>query len=229
MPAGDVAVRAVRKPVSRALERGRAWSKAVLLVRVASSMALTSLEEAARLVEAQLGYSVTNLVGIAAWTRDGMPAVIETYPLRRNHHRTPVEPFPTLFWLSDRRLSAAVSAVEARGGITQARAEMRARQSHLHDLSLVHARYKRRRWALLNEDDRMLVESRGWVDKIGSVGVAGLRDHTDVKCLHAHYANFLADMRDQVQPVNPLGKWVHDRLPLDIQELALCAHHEHGG
>ena len=40
-----------------------------------------------------------------------------------------------------------------------------------------------------------------------------LRDRARVKCLHAHYAHFLATR------ANPVGEWVHERLPEAIQRL----------
>lgn len=180
----------------------------------------SSMDSAAKLVEAQLGYTVPNMVGVAAWTRDGAPAVVETYPLRRDHRkRAKVEPFPTLFWLTDRRLSAAVASVEACGGITRAREQMRADPDKLARLRSVHERYKARRWAHLTLEDSRLVEARGWAPKLAEVGIAGLTDFSDVKCLHAHYASYLVDRAELVHPPNPLGQWVHDRLPVEARAL----------
>lgn len=172
---------------------------------------------ASLLIEQQLGYQIPNLVGVAAWTKDGMPAVAETYPLRRNHQNVEVEPFPTLFWLTDRRIAGAVAAIEARGGITEAKEAM---ADHFEDLFVVHERYKKRRWNLLSAEDEILVKERNWTFR---GGVAGLNDHKGVKCLHAHYACFLVDAYENVNPVNPIGEWVHDRLPEDIKQLVVIA------
>lgn len=42
------------------------------------------------------------------------------------------------------------------------------------------------------------------------VGIAGIRDFTSVKCLHCHYAHFLA----RPEHNNLIGKWTHEQLLL---------------
>jgi len=65
--------------------------------------------EALALVASQLGYSPSNFVRVARWTTDGWPAVIESYPFRRDRKEEVAVPFPTLYWLTDRRVAAAVA------------------------------------------------------------------------------------------------------------------------
>jgi hypothetical protein len=47
-------------------------------------------------------------------------------------------------------------------------------------------------------------------------GVAGMRDFTAVKCLHCHYAHYLA----RPQHGNVIGEWVHELLQLKAMEAA---------
>ena len=101
-----------------------------------------------------------------------------------------------------------------------------------HDLQLLreqHANYASQRWGLLEvahfllrkfpwcteahvvfvqEADKELVENNGWVRPLREFGVAGMRDHTGVKCLHTHYAHFLAT----VGTGNLIGQWVDELL-----------------
>ena len=63
----------------------------------------------------------------------------------------------------------------------------------------------------MDDEERAFVQDRGW-DSLRTVGVAGIRDG-GTKCLHAHYAHFLATR------ANPVGAWVHERLPEAIQRL----------
>jgi len=169
--------------------------------------------EAAAMVGLQLGYEVENFVGVAAWTADSQPAVIESYPLKKKSGVAPV-PFPTLFWLSDRRLSAAVSGIEKDGGVSAARDFLRADDSRLVALADCHDRYRRRRHRLLTPEDQHLTQNMTFLQQ----GIAGIRNPQDVKCLHAHYAQYLADLDE---PRNPIGQWLHHRLPRHIQHLAL--------
>ena len=78
-------------------------------------------------------------------------------------------------------------------------------------MAQAHAAYAADRWALLDDEERAFVQDRGW-DSLRTVGVAGIRDG-GTKCLHAHYAHFLATR------ANPVGEWVHARLPEAIQRL----------
>jgi len=69
-----------------------------------------------------------------------------------------------------------------------------------------HEAYARERWEMLTPHDRELVARRKWDRALRDVGVAGIRNFASVKCLHTHYAHFLAT-RD-----NLIGEWVHELL-----------------
>lgn len=69
-----------------------------------------------------------------------------------------------------------------------------------------HQRYAASRWELLTDRDRELVEAKGWVRPLKDVGIAGIRNFASVKCLHTHYAHYLAT-KD-----NLIGQWVQELL-----------------
>ena len=100
------------------------------------------------------------------------------------------KPMPTRYWLVDRDLAAAVARLEAAGGVREAEAEVDAGA-----LRAAHDTYARERDAALPLDHE---GPRPYG------GVAGTR--IGVKCLHAHYAYFLAGGDD------PVGRWVAGRL-----------------
>ena len=115
----------------------------------------------------------------------GDPVVIRNAPLLADG-----TPMPTLYWLVGDAAREAVSRLEAAGGVRAA--EDAVDPSELAD---AHARYAAARDALVP------------VDHAGprpSGGVGGTRQ--GVKCLHAHYAWFLAGGDD------PVGRWVAERL-----------------
>lgn len=99
-------------------------------------------------------------------------------------------PMPTRWWLVGRSAVIAVSRLEAAGGVDRAEAEVDA-----HELAAAHDRYAALRDAAL---------PAGHQGPSPSGGVAGTR--RGVKCLHAHYAWFLAGGDD------PVGRWVADHL-----------------
>jgi hypothetical protein len=115
----------------------------------------------------------------------GDPAVLRNAPLLPDG-----TPMPTRYWLCDPALRAAVGTVESHGGVRRAEAEVPADA-----IAAAHAAYAAERDAALPP---------GHVGPVPSGGVGGTR--TGVKCLHAHYAHWLAG------GVDPVGEWVHREL-----------------
>jgi hypothetical protein len=116
---------------------------------------------------------------------DGEPVVIRNAPLLADG-----TPMPTRFWLVGAAEREAVSRLEAGGGVRAAEAAIDPAR-----LDEAHRRYAAERDAALGRDH---------VGPRPSGGVGGTR--RSVKCLHAHYAWFLAGGDD------PVGRWVADRL-----------------
>ncbi|HVC14481.1 MAG TPA: DUF501 domain-containing protein [Acidimicrobiales bacterium] len=119
---------------------------------------------------------------------DGTPQVIENAPFL--HDGTPM---PTRFWLVDPELRAAVSALEANGGVREAQGAVDPEA-----LARAHARYAAERVGRIPADH---------AGPRPSGGVGGTR--TGVKCLHAHLAWWLVGGDD------PVGDWVASRLGLE--------------
>lgn len=115
----------------------------------------------------------------------GTPVVIRNAPLL--HDGTPM---PTRYWLVGEAERLSVSRLEAGGGVRAAEAAV-----DPDGLAAAHARYAAERDAALPEDH---------VGPRPTGGVGGSRQ--GVKCLHAHYAWFLAGGDD------PVGRWVADQL-----------------
>jgi uncharacterized protein len=116
---------------------------------------------------------------------DGDPVVLKNAPLLDDG-----TPMPTRYWLIGPDAVLRVSQLEATGGVRAAEAAI--------DAALIedaHRRYAAERDALV-PDDHAGPRPTG--------GVGGTR--TGVKCLHAHYAWYLAGGDD------PIGRWVADQL-----------------
>ncbi len=136
-------------------------------------------------VAERLGRPPQGAYEVVAWSADGGPAVIRNAPLLDDG-----TPMPTRYWLVDPEVRAAVGRLESTGGVRRAEAEVDADR-----LAAAHERYRAEREAALP------------VDHTGprpSGGVGGTR--TGVKCLHAHYAWYLAGGDD------PVGAWVAAQL-----------------
>jgi hypothetical protein len=116
---------------------------------------------------------------------DGAPVVIRNEPLSSDG-----TPMPTRYWLVGPAQVAAVSRLEAAGGVRRAAVVVDPEA-----LRACHARYAHERDGALPS---------GWLGPRPYGGVGGTA--RGVKCLHAHYAWFLAGGDD------PVGRWVQDHL-----------------
>lgn len=99
-------------------------------------------------------------------------------------------PMPTRYWLVDGERSTMIARLESGGGVRRAESELEPAA-----IATVHAAYAAER-------DAEIPASHFGPRPSGGVG--GTR--TGVKCLHAHYAYFLAGGDD------PVGRWVHEHL-----------------
>jgi uncharacterized protein len=115
----------------------------------------------------------------------GQPVVIRNAPLLADG-----TPMPTRYWLVDAELRRRVSGLESTGGVRAAETAV-----DPDELTRAHARHAAERDAAL---------PRGYAGPTPSGGVGGTRK--GVKCLHAHYAWYLAGGDD------PVGRWVAARL-----------------
>ena len=137
--------------------------------------------------------AVTHLIGrvpqgefrVVVRDHHGEPVVLKNAPLLNDG-----TPMPTLYWLVGSTEVHAVSTLEAEGVI-----------DHVEDLiglpeiALIHERYAKERDALIPSTH---------TGPRPSAGVGGTRQ--GVKCLHAHFAYWLAGAEDAV------GQWVADQL-----------------
>ena len=116
---------------------------------------------------------------------NGDPRVVRNAPLL--HDGTPM---PTRYWLVDPADVAAVSRLEASGGVNTAEAAV-----DPDELLAAHQAYA-------TERDAHIPAQHSGPRPYG--GVAGTR--RGVKCLHAHYASWLVGNAD------PVGRWVATQL-----------------
>lgn len=145
----------------------------------------TRRQDDAAEVERLLGRPPRGDWEVVARHPDGSPLVIRNAPLLDDG-----TPMPTRYWLVGEPERTLVSRLESEGGVAAAEAEV-----DPEELAAAHARYAAERDAALPP---------GHTGPRPSGGVGGTR--TGVKCLHAHYAWFLAGGDD------PVGRWVHERL-----------------
>ncbi len=136
-------------------------------------------------VQALLGRIPRGDFDIVVRDAQGGPVVIRNAPFL--HDGTPM---PTRYWLVGAVEATAVGRLESTGAVDEVEAEL-----GLEVIAGAHARYAAER-------DAAIADSARQPRPAGGVG--GTR--VGVKCLHAHYAWFLAGGDD------PVGRWVAGRL-----------------
>ena len=136
-------------------------------------------------VEHLLGRRPQGAFTVVVRHADGSPLVIRNAPLLDDG-----TPMPTRYWLVGEPERARVGRLEAAGGVARATEAVDPA-----DLAEAHRRYAAER-------DAALPAGHGGPRPFGGVG--GTRQ--GVKCLHAHYAWFLAGGDD------PVGRWVDRQL-----------------
>lgn len=151
----------------------------------------------ADLVREYLGREPLGPYDVAVRDPDGTPIVIRNAPLLSDG-----TPMPTRWWLIGPDQVRRVSRLEAAGGVRDAE-----RSIDPDALRSAHASYAAERDAAVPD---------GHDGPRPSGGVGGTRE--GVKCLHAHYAWFLAGGDD------PVGRWVADRLRAEDRRLRIELH-----
>jgi hypothetical protein len=136
-------------------------------------------------VAALLGREPRSEIDVVVRHDDGSPVVIRNPPILDDG-----TPMATRYWLVGDPERHVVDTLEAGGGVKRAHAAVDPTE-----LEAAHERYRRERDAELPADYR---------GPAPFGGVGGTR--VGVKCLHAHYAWFLAGGDD------PVGRWVHAQL-----------------
>ena len=136
-------------------------------------------------VEQLLGRPPAGAFDVVVRDESGDPVVIRNAPLLKDGR-----PMPTRYWLVGELARRGVDRLESQGGVRRAAAEVDA-----DELAAAHSRYAKERNAAL---------PAGHAGPVPSAGVGGTRQ--GVKCLHAHYAWYLAGGDD------PVGRWVAEQL-----------------
>jgi hypothetical protein len=118
-----------------------------------------------------------------------------------------IEPFPTLFWLTHPLLRVWISKLELDGLGSRLEQRLRSCPESTARMEKAHLAYGQERYQLLTEQDLVLIQSRGWTEAFAPTrGVAGIRNYSAIKCLHAHAAHFLSEPEGKAN--NVIGEWV---------------------
>jgi hypothetical protein len=178
-------------------------------------------EEDVRVISQQLGYIPRNIIEVAYRNKDtGEPIVVLLYGISRGKlnrigdedalSESAVKPFPTIYWMTCPEVRKKISALEDSGSVAKFQKALMESPEDLEAMRRAHAAYESQRWNTLMEPDKEILRKNGWEYAYNGVGVAGIRGHQNVKCLHCHTAHYLGRPEDG----NCVGKWVAELLAL---------------
>lgn len=167
------------------------------------------------------------VIGVAARRPEGQPRVLTMYPLRCADHavkhgaapgggkakkwlNSNPTPWPNMFWLVDPSDQMRVGRLEHQGYVKTYRAKLLADPVLLARFESQHKTFAAQRWALLSDTDKQYAEVNKYSACLRDSGVGGVNYLPQVKCLHAHYAHYLATGN------NLVGKWVEEALQMNL-------------
>lgn len=150
-----------------------------------------------RVVNELLGREPRGLKEISVRDRQSLPVVIRVAPLVDD------KPFPTLFWLVDKRLNYALDQLEAGGFITQLQDRLDADAQSQKRLAADHQAYIDLRLSHIDDDESLILEKLGFAEVLKQRGIGGIADFGRIRCLHTYYAAHLVSS-------NLIGEWVDE-------------------
>lgn len=148
---------------------------------------MTTLSESdLNIITQQLGRAPSGIRRIAHYSPQGVPQVLEMETWVFD------QPFPTLYWLSSSAIDKALARIESQGVVKEL--ELRIQQDP--ELRAAHHRshqdYIKRRWDAMSAEHKAIIEEKGFTHLFEELGIGGIKNWDQVRCLHMQYAHHLA-------------------------------------
>lgn len=159
-----------------------------------------------RVVARQLRRRPKPFLDVCRRCRYDYPQVIANNPV--HSHPSGFEVFPTVYWLTCPLLARAISRLEAEGQIRMYEERLRTDGEFLDRMESEHRAAAASRLKLVPEEVQEALQSqqpRQW-ESLAETGIAGIRAAEGVKCLHAHFADYVG------RGTNPIGQDVAEQL-----------------
>jgi hypothetical protein len=146
---------------------------------------MSVIESDIKVIEALLGRAPRGLEAVAVRDKQGVPMVIRVSALVGD------KPFPTLFWLIDKRLNYAIDQLEAGGLIAQFQQQVDANPELQAQIAADHHEHIILRQSYMNDVVSERVKALGFTEVLSTRGIGGIADFQRIRCLHTYYAAHL--------------------------------------
>jgi hypothetical protein len=138
-----------------------------------------------RQVEMLLGREPRGLVAIPVRSSSSEPVVIQVASLVDD------KPFPTLYWLVDKRLSYAIDQLEASGKIAELQTQIDQSAELQERMVNDHQAHIALRQSLMSAEQKQAIQKLGFEKVYEKRGIGGIENFTRIRCLHTYYAAHL--------------------------------------
>jgi len=137
------------------------------------------------IITGQLGRKPSGINAIAHYSPQGTPQVLEmeTWVFE--------QPFPTLYWLSSKALDKALAKIESQGVVKELEQRIKEDETLREEHHAAHQDYIARRWAVMREDHKVIIEEKGFKPLFDKLGIGGIANWDQIRCLHTQYAHHL--------------------------------------
>ncbi|WP_394183322.1 DUF501 domain-containing protein [Marinomonas posidonica] len=137
------------------------------------------------IITAQLGRTPSGINAIAHSSPNGTPQVLEMETWVFD------QPFPTLYWLSSKAIDKALAKIESQGVVKQLEQRIKEDEALREAHHASHQDYVTRRWQVMSDEHKAIIEEKGFKPLFDKLGIGGIANWDQVRCLHMHYAHHL--------------------------------------
>jgi len=138
------------------------------------------------IVTAQLKRTPNGINAIAHYSPNGTPQVLEMETWVFD------QPFPTLYWLSSKALDKALAKIESNGVVKELEQRIKDDETLREAHHASHRDYIARRWEVMSDEHKAIIEAKGFKPLFHKLGIGGIANWDQIRCLHMQYAHHLA-------------------------------------
>lgn len=134
----------------------------------------------------QLGRTPSGIRSVAHYSPHGTPQVLEmeTWVFE--------QPFPTLYWLSSSAIDKALARIESQGVVKELEQRIKDDEELRAAYYKSHEDYIARRWQAMSPEHKDIIEAKGFTHLFETLGIGGIKNWDQIRCLHMQYAHHLA-------------------------------------
>lgn len=158
-----------------------------LYLRIIRDRIMSVVAGDSAVIQSLLGREPRGLEDVAVRDNQGVPVVIRVAPLVNN------KPFPTMFWLIDKRINYAIDQVEAGGLIAELQQQVDTSDELQAAMVQDHQRYIALRQSYISDPQRQQIHQLGFQEVLATRGIGGIADFQRIRCLHTYYAAHLVE------------------------------------